>query len=173
LDFKRPHSIGKVHSFYGNIGNLVRAYSYIRQHGAAGLAEISETAITNATYLREKLRGRFDLPYNGHTMHEFVLSGNRQKELGVRTADIAKRILDFGIHAPTVYFPLIVSEALMIEPTESESKASLDNFVEIMLQIADEVENNPEIVRSAPHDTPVLRLDEALAAREPDINYQG
>ena len=173
LDYKRPHSIGRVHSFYGNVGNLIRAYCYIRYHGAAGLSEISETAITNATYLREKLRKRFDLPYNGHTMHEFVLSGNRQKTSGVRTADIAKRILDFGIHAPTVYFPLIVPEALMIEPTESESKASLDNFVDIMNQIADEVETNPDIVRSAPHNTPVLRLDEALAAREPDVNYKG
>jgi glycine dehydrogenase subunit 2 len=173
LDYKRPLSIGRVHSFNGNVGNLIRAYSYICYHGAAGLSEISETAITNATYLREKLRQRFDLPYNGNTMHEFVLSGNRQKAQGVRTADIAKRILDFGIHAPTVYFPLIVPEALMIEPTESESRASLDNFIEIMNQIADEVEKNPDLVRSAPHNTPVLRLDEALAAREPDINYRG
>jgi glycine dehydrogenase subunit 2 len=105
-------------------------------------------------------------------MHEFVLSGNRQKQLGVKTADIAKRLLDFGIHAPTVYFPLVVQEALMIEPTETESKASLDNFIEIMNQIADEVESNPDIVRNAPHNTPVSRLDEATAAREPDVCYK-
>ncbi len=172
-DYKRSLSIGRVHGFNGNAANVIRAYCYILQNGAQGLSEISEAAITNATYLREKLRKRFDLPYDGHTMHEFVLSGNRQKNLGIRTADMAKRILDFGIHAPTVYFPLIVPEAMMIEPTESESKATLDNFIEVMNQIADEVENNPELVHSAPHNTPVLRLDEALAAREPDICYQG
>jgi len=171
LDYRRPLSIGPVHSFHGNVGNLVRAYCYIRQHGGSGLREVSETAIINATYLREKLRQRYDLPYAGRSLHEFVLSGSRQKNLGVRTADIAKRILDFGVHAPTVYFPLIVPEALMIEPTETESKASLDNFVEIMLQIADEVENNPDLVRSAPNNTPVSRLDEASAAREPDVCY--
>jgi glycine dehydrogenase subunit 2 len=172
LDYKRPLSIGPVHSFYGNAGNLIRAYCYIRHHGARGLREISEMAIINAMYLREKLRKRFDLPYTGRSMHEFILSGNRQKALGVKTLDIAKRILDFGIHAPTVYFPLIVPEALMIEPTESESKASLDNFIEIMFQIADEAEKNPDIVRNAPYNTPVSRLDEASAARDPDVCYR-
>ncbi|HBC46173.1 MAG TPA: aminomethyl-transferring glycine dehydrogenase subunit GcvPB [candidate division Zixibacteria bacterium] len=173
LDNKRPLSIGAVHSFYGNIAVLIRAYCYIRQNGGPGLREVSEAAIINAMYLREKLRQRFDLPYAGRTLHEFVLSGNKQKALGVRTADIAKRILDFGVHSPTVYFPLIVPEAIMIEPTESESKASLDNFIEIMFRIADEVENNPDYVKSAPHDTPVSRLDEASAAREPDICFKG
>lgn len=172
LDNRRPLSIGAVHGFYGNVGNMIRAYCYIRHHGAQGLREVSETAIINARYLREKLRQKFDLPYDSPSLHEFVLSGDRQKAMGVKTLDIAKRILDFGIHAPTVYFPLIVHEALMIEPTETESKASLDNFIEIMYQIADEVEKNPEIVRSAPHNTPVKRLDEAMAAREPDVSYQ-
>jgi len=173
LDYKRPKSIGRVHGFYGNMGNLIRAYCYIRQLGAEGLTEVSKTAITNAAYLREKLRERYDLPFDDGTMHEFVLSGSRQKALGVKTLDIGKRILDFGVHAPTVYFPLIVPEAIMIEPTETESKASLDEFVRIMLAIADEVENDPEKVKSAPHTTPVSRLDEARAAREPDICYQG
>ncbi len=172
LDYKKPESIGRVHGFYGNIANLIRAYCYIRLNGASGLFEISKTAIINSAYLREKLRGRFDLPFDGGTMHEFVLSGLRQKARGVRTADIAKRILDFGVHAPTVYFPLIVPEALMIEPTETESKASLDNFAEILLSIADEVEKEPDKVRSAPHTTPVSRLDEARAARDLDISYQ-
>jgi glycine dehydrogenase subunit 2 len=171
FDYKRPLSIGPVHSFFGNVGNLIRAYCYIRQHGGPGLREISESAIINAVYLREKLRERYDLQYSGRSLHEFVLSGTRQKNLGVRTADIAKRILDFGIHSPTVYFPLIVPEALMIEPTESESKASLDHFIEVMFQIADEVENNPDLVRSAPHNTPVSRLDEAAAARDPDVCF--
>ncbi len=173
LDYKRPLSIGPVHSFYGNIANLIRAYCYIRQMGGPGLREVSEAAIVNANYMREKLRHRYELPYTGCTLHEFVLSGSKQKAMGARTADIAKRILDFGVHSPTVYFPLIVHEAIMIEPTESESKASLDNYIELMLQIADEVEKDPEVVRSAPHNTPVSRLDEAAAAREPDISYKG
>jgi glycine dehydrogenase subunit 2 len=172
LDFKRPCTIGRIHGFYGNIGNLIRAYCYIRQNGAAGLAEVSETAIINASYLRERLKQRYELPFDGDTMHEFVLSGTRQRIKGVRTSDMGKRILDFGIHAPTVYFPLIVSEALMIEPTETESRASLDEFIRIMLEIADEVESDPETVRSAPHTTSVFRLDEASAARDPDVSYQ-
>lgn len=173
LDHKRPLSVGRVHGFYGNVANLIRAYCYIRQHGAEGLAEVSRGAIINSVYLRNKLRERFELPYEGETMHEFVLSGSGQKSKGVRTADIAKRILDFGIHAPTVYFPLIVPEALMIEPTETESKESLDDFIRIMIQIADEVENDPGKVLSAPHSTPVSRLDEASAARDPDVCYRG
>jgi len=169
LDYKRPDSIGKVHSFYGNIANLIRAYCYIRTLGPQGLKEVSETAIVNASYLREKLKDMFELPYNGDTLHEFVLSGSRQKSRGVKTLDIAKRMLDFGVHAPTVYFPLIVQEALMIEPTETESKASLDNFIEVMRTIIDEIKSDPEKVKSAPHDTPVSRLNEAAAARELDI----
>lgn len=171
LDYKRPDTIGRVHSFYGNVANLIRAYCYIKNLGPEGLKEVSETAIVNAAYLREKLKDMFELPYDGETMHEFVLSGSRYKSRGVKTLDIAKRILDFGIHAPTVYFPLIVSEALMIEPTETESKTSLDNFVEVMKTIIGEIESDPEKVKSAPHDTPVSRLDEAMAARELDICY--
>jgi glycine dehydrogenase subunit 2 len=172
LDYKRPLSIGRIHGFNGNVANLIRAFCYILHHGAEGLREVAEAAIINASYLREKLRMRYDLPYDGQSLHELVLSGIRQKNLGVKTLDIAKRILDFGVHAPTIYFPLIVPEALMIEPTETESKASLDNFIEIMNRIADEVENDPDLVRSAPHSTPVLRLDEAAAARDPDVCYQ-
>ncbi|OGC94477.1 MAG: glycine dehydrogenase (aminomethyl-transferring) [candidate division Zixibacteria bacterium RBG_16_53_22] len=171
LDYNRPLSIGPVHGFHGNTANLIRAYCYIRHHGGPGLREIAEAAIINANYLRSKLSRRYDLPFAGRSLHEFVLSGNRQKALGVKTLDIAKRILDFGIHAPTIYFPLIVPEALMIEPTESESKVSLDNFVEVMLQIADEAEKNPDLVKGAPYNTPVSRLDEAAAAREPDVCY--
>jgi len=171
LDHNKPLSIGPVHSFCGNAANLIRAYCYIRHHGGPGLREVAEGAIINANYLRTKLSKRFDLPFTGRSLHEFVLSGNRQKALGVKTLDIAKRILDFGIHAPTVYFPLIVPEALMIEPTETESKASLDNFIEIMNRIADEAENNPDTVKNAPFGTPVSRLDEASAAREPDVCY--
>jgi glycine dehydrogenase subunit 2 len=173
LDYKRPRTIGSVHGFYGNISNLIRAYCYIRQNGASGLAEISEAAIINALYLKEKLRQRYELPFNDGTMHEFVLSGTRQRKKGVKASDIGKRILDFGIHAPTVYFPLIVSEALMIEPTETESRASLDEFIRIMFKIAEEVDSDPDKVRSAPHTTPILRLDEVSAARDPDVSYQG
>jgi glycine dehydrogenase subunit 2 len=152
---------------------MVRAYTYILMLGATGLREVSEAAIINANYLKEKLRKRYKLAYDYACMHEFVLSGDIQKKLGVKTSDIAKRLLDFGVHAPTIYFPLIVSEALMIEPTETESKRSLDEFVRIMLQIADEAETNPDIVKNAPQNTPVGRLDEALAARELNVSYQG
>ena len=132
---------------------FVRAYTYIRMHGAEGLRQISEDAVLNANYLLASLRDRYDLPYDRTCMHEFVLSGNRQKAQGVRTLDIAKRLLDFGVHPPTVYFPLVVPEALMIEPTETESKESLDHFIAAMRQIADEAEETPEVVhqRAAPH----------------------
>ncbi|MCK4857118.1 MAG: aminomethyl-transferring glycine dehydrogenase subunit GcvPB [candidate division Zixibacteria bacterium] len=171
FDWDRPYSIGRLHTFYGNFGVMVRAYTYLLMMGSAGLRQIAEVAITNANYLKERLKERYDLPYDTVCQHEFVLSGDRQKKQGVRVVDIAKRILDFGIHAPTTYFPLIVSEALMIEPTETESKASLDQFVEVMFQIADEVEKNPDLVRSAPHNTPVGRLNEAAAARELNVNF--
>jgi glycine dehydrogenase subunit 2 len=173
FDYDRPLSIGRLHAFYGNFGMMVRAYTYILMLGATGLREVSEAAIINANYLKEKLRKRYKLAYDYACMHEFVLSGDIQKKLGVKTSDIAKRLLDFGVHAPTIYFPLIVSEALMIEPTETESKRSLDEFVRIMLQIADEAETNPDIVKNAPQNTPVGRLDEALAARELNVSYQG
>jgi glycine dehydrogenase subunit 2 len=173
LDYKRPLSIGRMHSFYGNFGVLVKAYVYIRQNGAKGLREVSENAIINANYLRESLKQYYYLPYDDFCQHEFVLSGVRQKEKGVKTLDIAKRLLDFGLHAPTVYFPLIVPEALMIEPTETESKESLDEFISAMIQIAKEVEENPEVVTSAPHNTPVSRLDEVKAARDLNLRWKG
>jgi glycine dehydrogenase subunit 2 len=173
LDYKRPLSIGRMHSFYGNFGVLVKAYVYIRQNGAKGLREVSENAIINANYLKESLKQYYYLPYDDFCQHEFVLSGVRQKEKGVKTLDIAKRLLDFGLHAPTVYFPLIVPEALMIEPTETESKESLDEFIEAMIQIAKEAEEDPEMVTSAPHNTPVSRLDEVKAARDLNLRWRG
>jgi glycine dehydrogenase subunit 2 len=173
FDYDRPLSIGRMHSFYGNFGMMVRAYTYILMHGAQGLRDVSEAAILNANYLKEKLRKRYKLPYDFVCQHEFVLSGDNQKKLGIKTLDIAKRLLDYGVHAPTTYFPLIVSEALMIEPTETETKRSLDEFVEIMLAIADEVETNPDIVKNAPQNTPVARLDEVYAAKELNVAYHG
>jgi len=171
LDSQRPDSIGKVHGFYGNTAMAIRAYTYIRKLGPNGLKKVAKTAIINANYLKERLKDDFILPYNSTIMHEFVLSGDKQLEKGVRTYEIAKRILDFGIHAPTVYFPLIVHEAMMIEPTETESRQSLDYFISVMRQIASEVEENPEVVKSAPTNTPVRRLDEASAARNLDVSW--
>jgi len=167
FDFDRPLSIGRVRSFYGNFGVILKAYAYIRSMGPDGLRRVSETAVLNANYLMNKLKKYYDLPYNRTCMHEFVLSGERQAALGVRTLDIAKRLLDFGYHPPTVYFPLIVHEAIMIEPTETESKETLDQFADAMIQIAKEAENEPEKVKNAPYSTPVSRLDEVKAARNP------
>jgi len=166
-----PQSIGKITAFYGHFVVMVKAYAYIRMLGASGLKAVSENAILNANYLMRKLEPYFDLPHSQHHMHEFVLSGDRQKSKGIKTLDIAKRLLDYGFHAPTIYFPLIVHEALMIEPTETESKETLDQFVNAMLLILKELETNPELVSKAPHHTPVSRLDEGLAARELNIRY--
>ncbi|MDQ0189187.1 aminomethyl-transferring glycine dehydrogenase subunit GcvPB [Alicyclobacillus cycloheptanicus] len=171
LNWERPRSIGKVKGFYGNFGILVRAYAYIRTMGPDGLKQVSESAVLAANYLMRRLAGAYDLPFDQVCKHEFVLSGRRQKKLGVRTLDIAKRLLDFGIHPPTIYFPLIVDECLMIEPTECESLETLDEFADIMLQIAREVEENPDYVTSAPHRTVVSRLDETKAARTPVLRY--
>jgi glycine dehydrogenase subunit 2 len=160
-------SVGRVHQFLGNFGMFVRAYTYILAQGHEGLRAIAENAILNANYLAAELQADFDLPHPGPCQHEFVLSASRQKKAtGVRAADISKRLLDFGIHAPTTYFPLIVPEALMIEPTESETVETLDRIVAAMRQIAHEAESDPEQLRSAPHATPVGRIDEARAARE-------
>jgi len=165
-------SIGRVRSFFGNFGVLVRAYAYVRALGGEGLRETSEQAVLSANYLRQKLKGAFDLPYDRTCMHEFVLSGSRQKKAsGIRTLDLAKRLLDYGFHPPTVYFPLLVEEALMIEPTETESLESLDAFAEAMLAIAEECQRDPDTVKGAPYTTPVLRLDEARAAREPILRF--
>ncbi len=172
LDFNRPDSIGKVHGFYGNVAIAIMAYAFIRQLGPEGLKNIAKTAIINANYLKENLKEDYILPYDSPCMHEFVLSGDKQLEHGVKTSAIAKRILDFGIHAPTVYFPLIVHEALMIEPTESESKQSLDYFISVMKQIAREAKENPEIVNSAPTNTPVGKLDEAKASKNLDVCWK-
>lgn len=171
LDYDRPHSIGRVKPFYGNFGINVRAYTYIRSMGPDGLKAVSEYAVLNANYMMRRLAEYYDLPFNRHCKHEFVLSGKRQKKLGVRTLDIAKRLLDFGYHPPTIYFPLNVEECIMIEPTETESKETLDAFIDAMIQIAKEAEENPEIVQEAPHTTVVGRLDEALAARKPILRY--
>lgn len=171
LNSDHPSSIGRVKGFYGNFLILVRAYTYIRTMGAEGLNEVSDAAVLHANYLRKKLEPYFESPYD-NCMHEFVLSGSRQKKLGVRTVDMAKRLLDHGFHPPTVYFPLIVDECMMIEPTDTESKETLDAFAEAMIQIAKEVEENPEVVLEAPHNTIVGRLDEVQAARKPIVRYQ-
>jgi glycine dehydrogenase subunit 2 len=172
LDHDMPQSIGRVKGFYGNFGILVRSYVYIRQHGPEGLKRISENAVLNANYMMRRLSEGYDVPFDRHCKHEFVLSGRRQKKQGVRTLDIAKRLLDFDYHPPTIYFPLIVEECLMIEPTESESKETLDQFIDVMLQIAREAEETPELVQEAPHNTVVKRLDETLAARKPVLRYK-
>jgi glycine dehydrogenase subunit 2 len=172
FDYNRPHSIGRVKPYYGNFGINVRAYTYIRTMGPDGLKAVTENAVINANYMMRRLEPYFDLPYDRHCKHEFVISGRRQKKLGVRTLDIAKRLLDFGYHPPTIYFPLNVEECMMIEPTETESKETLDDFIEAMIQIAKEAEENPEIVQEAPHTTVVSRLDETLAARKPVLRYQ-
>jgi len=164
-------TIGRVKAFHGQFAALVRAYTYIRMLGADGLREVAENAVLNANYLMAHLKDVYDLPYDRTCKHEFVLSGSRQTKYGVRTLDIAKRLMDFGIHPPTVYFPLIVPEALMIEPTETESKETLDQFIAVMRQIAAEAEQNPDVLHSAPHQTPVGRLDEVRAARQPVLRW--
>jgi len=170
--FSPAKSIGRIANFYGNFGVMCKAYAYIRSLGAAGLKDISEDAVLNANYLKEKLKPYYHLPYDRTCMHEVVFSGTRQKAKGIRTVDIAKRLLDYGFHPPTVYYPLVVDEALMIEPTETESKRTLDDFAEAMKEIAKESDENPDALRTAPHNTPVRRLDDARAARNPDLRWQ-
>jgi glycine dehydrogenase subunit 2 len=175
LDRDRPKSIGRLRGFQGNFGVFVRSYAYILSLGADGLAEASETAVLNANYLKARLaegRGGKRLPvaFDRHCMHEFVLSGKpMKKELGIATLDLAKRLLDFGFHPPTVYFPLLVEEALMIEPTETETKESLDAFAEAIEQVLTEAEADPDVARQAPYTTPVRRLDEVKATRKPVV----
>jgi glycine dehydrogenase subunit 2 len=172
LDYDRPRSIGRLKGFHGHFGILARALTYVRMHGADGLRTLSETAVLNANYLRVLLADVFDVAYPRTCMHEFVLSGRRQKvEHGVKTLDVAKRLLDFGIHPPTIYFPLIVDEAIMIEPTEAESRATLDHFVAVMRQIARECDASPDVVHAAPHYQVVGRLDEVTAARKPILRW--
>lgn len=171
-NYNIPYSIGQVKAFYGNFGVLVRAYAYILMMGE-NLKKASENAVLNANYIKEKLKGEYKLPYDVPCMHEFVLSGDKQKEEnGVSTLNIAKRIMENNIHPPTIYFPLIVHEAIMIEPTETECKERLDELIDVMLKIAQEAKNNPERVLAAPLTTPVTKVDETLAARKPDLKYQ-
>ena len=169
---KSAKSIGKVHSFHGNFGVIVRAYAYILTMGAAGLRQTSEDAVLNANYCKKMLSEAFDSPFDRFCMHECVLTSKKQQEHGIHTLDIAKRLLDYGYHPPTIYFPLIVEEALMIEPTESESKETLDGFIDAMKKIAQEAAENPEIVHTAPHNTIVSRLDETRAARKPVVRWE-
>lgn len=173
FNYDLPESIGKVHGFYGNFAVNIKAYAYIRMLGGEGLTKASEDAVLNANYIQAKLKDVYHLEYDRLCMHEFVISAKNQKPKGVHTLDIAKRLLDFGVHPPTIYFPLIVDEALMIEPTETEGKETLDYFVEAMLQIAKEAEETPEKVTEAPHTTPVSRLDEVTAARNPILRHRG
>jgi glycine dehydrogenase subunit 2 len=158
-------------TFHGNFGVLLRAYCYIRTLGPDGLREVTDNAVLNANYLRHRLQGAYALKYDRPCMHEVVLAGTRQKAKGVNTLAIAKRLIDYGFHPPTIYFPLIVEEALMIEPTETESRENLDAFADAMLAIADEAEKDREALLSAPHHTPVGRLDEAAAARRPYLRW--
>ena len=171
-NYNLPKSIGKVRSFYGNFGVLVRAYAYILMMGS-NLKLASADAVLNANYIKEKLKGAYDLPYDEPCMHEFVLSGEKQHHQGVSTLGIAKRLMDSNCHPPTVYFPLIVHEAIMIEPTETESKEVLDSFIETMLKIAKEIEENPDEVLKSPQTTPIRKVDETLAARQPNLTFKG
>ncbi len=173
LNYNLPSSIGKVRAFYGNFGALVRAYAYIRSLGPSGLRRVSEVAVINANYLMSQLKSHYHLPYDRFCKHECVFSDARQVPQDVHTLDIAKRLMDYGFHPPTIYFPLIVRGALMIEPTETESKETLDQFIAAMKRIAEEVERGPELVRSAPHKTKVSRLDEVKAARQPNLRWKG
>ncbi len=170
LDYDRPDSIGRVLASNGQFGVLVRAYTYIRMLGAQGLREVAECAVLNANYIRKSLEGYYDLPYTRRSLHEVVFSGSNLKRYGVKTLDVAKRLLDYDLHAPTIYFPLIVPEALMIEPTETESVESLDRFISAMKAIAEEAQTTPENLRNAPLTTPVGRLDEAYASRQLDVS---
>lgn len=171
FDFERPLSIGRMKAYFGNFGMLVRAYTYIRELGPEGLRHIAEMAVLNSNYLRKRLEKTFHLPYSKPSLHEAVFNDKNQKETGVKTLDIAKRLMDYGYHPPTVYFPLIVHGALMIEPTESEPKKSLDEFVEAMEKIAQECKSDPDKVRNAPHNTFRGRLDEVKAAKELNVRW--
>jgi glycine dehydrogenase subunit 2 len=161
--------VGKIHSFFGNFGIYLRALVYITRLGAEGIRRASGAAVLNANYLAASLAELYPIPFGQRCMHEFVATGEPYKKHGVRTLDIAKRLLDFGFYAPTVYFPLVVPEALMVEPTETEGKETLDRFVEALTRIAEEAVENPELLREAPHDTPVRRLDETSANRHPVV----
>ncbi len=172
FEYNRPHAIGRVRMFFGNFGMHVRALAYIMANGPDGLRQTTEDAVLNANYLRKKLEGVYELPYTTPTMHETVFSDKKQTKNGIKTGDIAKRLIDYGFHPYTVSFPLIVHGALMIEPTESESKEELDLFVDAMKLIAEEAEREPETILNAPHTTRVSRLDEVTAARKPVLRWK-
>ena len=172
LDHVRPKSIGRVRAFYGNFGMAVRALAYILANGASGLRQTTEDAVLNANYVREQLKGDYDLPYDAPSMHECVFSDRRQAAKGVRTGDIAKRLIDYGFHPYTTAFPLTVAGALMIEPTESASKEELDEFIDAMRSVAREIEEDPKFVLKAPYSTRVTRLDETTAARKPVLRWK-
>jgi len=172
LDWAKGNSVGSFHAFYGNFSVLLRAYSYILTMGAEGLRDISETAVLNANYIKEKLKDYFDIPYKGNCMHECVLSDRLQSEHHVSTLDIAKGLIDRGFHPPTIYFPLIVHGAMMIEPTESESMETIDSFIEAMIEIAETAKNDPDSLHNAPINAKRKRLDETKAARHPDLRYR-
>jgi len=161
-----------VKAYYGNFGVLVRALAYILAHGGPGLRNATLDAVLNAVYIRKRLEGHYDLPYSQANMHEVVFSDNRQAKLGVHTGDIAKRLIDYGFHPYTVSFPLIVHGALMIEPTETEGKHEIDQFIEAMISIAQEVETDPQLVKTAPHGTRTSRVDEVAAARKPVLRWK-
>ena len=172
FDRDRPKSIGRVKAFHGNYGVLVRAYAYLREYGAEGLRKVTEAAVLNANYIRAQLKDDFHVAFDSPSMHEVVFSDAKLKDTGVNTLDVAKRIMDYGYHPPTMYFPLIVPGALMIEPTESESLESLDGFIDSMKKIAEEIRTDPELVKTAPHNTGWRRLDEAHAARKPIVRWK-
>ena len=168
-----PQTIGRMGAFHGNFGVLIRAYAYISILGAIGLSRVSEDAVINANYILNELKGFYHLPYDRHCMHEVVFSAtNLRQTHGVTAMEVAKRLIDYGIHPPTMYFPLIVDEALMIEPTETETKDTIDNFVEVMKAIAHEASERSDLLHSAPHNTPNNKLDEASAARYPRLRWQ-
>lgn len=171
LDYDRKDSIGKVRTFYGNFGVLVKAYSYILSMGAESLKKASEMAVLNANYIKEKLKAYYSLPIDTLSKHEFVFAGLGKEIDSVTTLDVAKRIIDYGYHPPTIYFPLIVDSALMIEPTETESMETLDDFIDAMIKISKEAKENPELLKEAPHNTPVRRPDEVKAARNPVLKW--
>lgn len=172
LDYNRPDSIGKVKGFYGNYGVMIRGYSYILTMGAKGLKEASEMAVLNANYIMNKLKDHYNLAVDQICKHEFVLAGLKELSLEVSTLDVAKRLIDYGYHPPTVYFPLIVNEALMIEPTETESLETIDGFIDSMIKIAEEAKEDPSILKNAPYNTPVRRIDEVRAARKPVLKWE-
>jgi len=171
LDYDRPYSIGKVKNFYGNFGVMLRAYTYILTMGADGLKKASETAVLNANYIRVRLQDHYKVAINQINMHECVFDGLLDKSTHVTTLDVAKRLIDYGYHPPTIYFPLIVHEALMVEPTETEKLETMDEFIDAMIKIAEEAKTDPELVKSAPKNTALTRLDEVKAARTPVLKW--